>query len=500
MIDMRTMDNFAAALLITSLFWATCCSCSGGDDPSVSPGDPTGYTTDVEYYEFAPSVKESELYTVKVAGKYVTVYPTHETHLAWFGVDEGKVQVEVTLQGTKISSATVRPVSIEHNAKVKDGKLVFEMSKYDKVSVEFNGSIDNPLFIFANPIDSLRPSKDDPSVKYYEAGKVYTEKNIVLTEACKEIYLEPGTIVEGNILGADLDGVKIHGGGLLLTSDYVGRYASEFYQPFSIAFTHCPNSRFEDFTNIFAAGGWSSLYTNCDNSEVYNVHTIGIETSPGEKTNNDSMDIIGGKNVKVTKTFLYGHDDCFCLKSQKFLLKGDVDGIYYEDCIGWNVDAGNTFEIGYETNIDIKNVHYKNIYAIHSGTSGSDYRRAGVSIHNGGRATISDVTYENVYLEDVMEFGIYLSCLSHDYNAGYDDDGNKLEYSPGYIKNVTFTNLNILSVHSGKGYCVIRGYDSEHIVSDVSFSNFKYCGKAVTSLNDPIWRVKTNCSNIIFNN
>ncbi len=99
-----------------------------------------------------------------------------------------------------------------------------------------------------------------------------------------------------------------------------------------------------------------------------------------------------------------------------------MDGIWYEDCIGWNVDAGNTFEIGYETNVDIRNVHYRDIYAIHSGTGTSDLRRAGLSIHNGAAGTVSNVTYENAYLEDVMEFAVYLACLKHNYNIGYDDE------------------------------------------------------------------------------
>ncbi|MDE7127068.1 MAG: hypothetical protein K2O58_04135, partial [Bacteroidales bacterium] len=114
-----------------------------------------------------------------------------------------------------------------------------------------------------------------------------------------------------------------------------------------------------DLTNLSISGGWESLYTNCHNSNIINVKTLGTNSAPGVKTNNDSMDIIGGINVHVSKCFLYGHDDCYCLKSQKFKLKGDVDGIWYEDCIGWNVDAGNTFEIGYETNVDIRNVHYR---------------------------------------------------------------------------------------------------------------------------------------------
>ena len=178
-----------------------------------------------------------------------------------------------------------------------------------------------------------------------------------------------------------------------------------------------------------------------------------------------------------------------------------MDGIYYEDCIGWNVDAGNTFEIGYETQLDIKNVHYKDIYAIHSGTgtNGQEMKRAALSIHNGAAGTISNVSYENAYIEDALEFAIYIACLKHSYNIGFDDEGNALSYSPGKIRDLSYTNINVLNVRPGRGACVIQGYDNEHQVSKVTFNGFNYLGRQITSLDDGIWKIKKNCSDIEFN-
>lgn len=455
------------------------------------------YAEEVEYYEFAPQVKESALYAVKAGGKFIKVLPTDEPHIAWLGVNEGKVRFEISLQSGVVNDAVVRPVAKNYDYWIENGKLVLILGKYDRVSVEVNGDIANPLFLFVNPIDKDRPSKDDPSVKYFEAGKIYEAGNIILSEDCKEVYFEPGTYVYGNILAVDIEGVNIHGGGFLDSKGNEGRYG-EFYQPFSIALNRCHDSRMEDYTHRFATGGWTSLFTNCNGSDIVNVHSIGMQSAPGVKTNNDSMDIIGGNDVDVKHCFLYGHDDCYCLKSQKFKLKGEVDGIRYEDCIGWNVDAGNTFEIGYETNIDISNVSYKNVYSIHSGTSGTDMRRAAFSIHNGAAGTISGVTYENAYVEDAMEFALYLACLTHGYNIGYEDDGTPIEYSPGKITGVTYRNINVLNVREGKGKCVIQGFDADHQVSDVTFDGFVWMGTNVMSLEDPVWSIKSNCSGINF--
>lgn len=444
--------------------------------------------SEIEYYEFDPSLRESELYSVKAGDRFAYIYPTYEPHICWFGAsDDGYVRVEVDLQGAKISSVDVHPFAVDFRKEVAGNKLVLFLKTYDRVCVEFNGSQENPLLIFVNPIDRDRPSKDDPSVLYFEAGKVHNAGAITLTDECRRVYLEPGAIVDGTIFAKDVRGVEISGGGLLRTID-CARSHSDFYQPFSIALNSCESASVRDITNICNSGGWVSLYTNCHHSWITNVHSLGINSAEGVKTNNDSMDIIGGKDIHVSKCFLRGHDDCYCLKSQKFKLKGEVDGIWYDDCIGWNVDAGNTFEIGYETMIDITNVHYTNIHSIHSGTSSSELRRAAVSIHNGGAGTISNVTYENVYLDDVQEFAIYLSCLSHNYNIGYEEDGQTpLTYSPGKIDGVTMTNVKVFSTRPLKGKCVIRGYDWDHTVSNVTFRNFEHLSQKVTGITDAVW-------------
>lgn len=475
-------------------------ACAKSDQPSGQGGENS--TTDVEYYGFSQRVADSEIYSVKANGQEIKVFPTDEPHIAWLGAAEGiSVKFEVRLRNGVIKNADVRPLGKKYDFKISaDGSLVLDLKCYDRVSVEINGDIENPLFIFVNPIDKEKPSKNDPAVMYFEAGKIYEAGDIVLSDVCPEVYLEPGTYVKGNILGLNVPGVRIHGGGLLNSVRNPGSHDEEFYQKFGVALSGCENARLDDFTSIFAGAGWSSLYVNCHNSIITNLKALGLSDPAVERTvNNDSMDIIGGRNIRVSKCFLRGHDDAYCIKSQKFKLKGEVDGVWFEDCIGWNVGAGNTFEIGYESQIDIKNVHYKDIYAIHSGTSGTDLRRAALSIHNGAAGTVSDITYENAYIEDAQEFAVYLACLDHGYNLGYEEDGKTpLKYSPGRIRNVSYRNIHVMNVRPGKGGCVIRGYDEEHNVSGISFENFDYLGKKVTSLGDQVWKEATNCQEISF--
>ena len=90
-----------------------CSSCSGNKKEVTQPD--VEYTDDVEYYNFSPRVPESQLYAVKVAGEFIKVFPTYEPHLAWFGVDEGTVKVEVSLQSGRVEKAVVRPLGKNYN-------------------------------------------------------------------------------------------------------------------------------------------------------------------------------------------------------------------------------------------------------------------------------------------------------------------------------------------------------------------------------------------------
>ena len=74
--------------------------------------------------------------------------------------------------------------------KIDDQTIVFKANPYDRIIAEFDSSEDKQLFIFVNPKSETagKPSKDDPDVMYYEAGKDYDVKHIQVPSG-KTLYL-----------------------------------------------------------------------------------------------------------------------------------------------------------------------------------------------------------------------------------------------------------------------------------------------------------------------
>ncbi|MDE5731640.1 MAG: hypothetical protein K2H95_01175, partial [Bacteroidales bacterium] len=137
-------------ICVCMLMYVSCTSCTSGpagDNGGPAPDDKTVLADEMEYYEFAPQIMESTKYTVKANGTYIFVYPTIEPHLAWVGAGEGKVKCEITLQDAKAESVVVHPVAKNYEQSFADGKLTLYLEAYDRVSVEFNGDMDNPLFL-----------------------------------------------------------------------------------------------------------------------------------------------------------------------------------------------------------------------------------------------------------------------------------------------------------------------------------------------------------------
>ncbi len=83
-------------------------------------------------------------------------------------------QVEVIIKANRdIKWVGVRPLSAGVKPIFKDSTITFSLSKPVQLSIELNGSIRMPLFVFANAPEKNKPSKGDPNVRFFEAGKIH---------------------------------------------------------------------------------------------------------------------------------------------------------------------------------------------------------------------------------------------------------------------------------------------------------------------------------------
>jgi hypothetical protein len=148
----------------------------------------------------------------------------------------------------------------------------------------------------------------------------------------------------------------------------------------------------------------------------------------------------------------------------------------------WNALCGNAFEIGFELNLsELKNITFVDNDIIHVEAG------ATISIHNAGTASVSNIVFDNIRIEDsrqkLFDFAKFRSQYSED---GTRDtalknqlylhsvwDGvlivpanKKAEHAKyrGNIKNVLLKNIQIID--GGLPFSIFYGYDDEHKVSD----------------------------------
>ena len=450
---------------------------STGGGGSTDEWGPTGARTEI--YTYSNAVNPSRYYYIEVNGQNSLVIPCidtpaegqpeYEHNICTFGCD-GEVLVEVNSYSEAITEAAILPKSRNYEYKIENGSLFFRMKPGDRVAVELNGKTDNDIFIFANPLESDKPSETDPNVKYYKAGTVTDAGSIALASG-QTIYIEGGAVVNGRISSTGTSDIAIRGCGIL--NSYDNSVSTR-----GIQITDASNVTI-DGPILMNDSGWSTFIIESDNVKINNYKAVAIWNPANNNGNeNDALDLLGCTNAVVTGCFGYAHDDVFCVKSQKWTYGAPVENIVFDDCIAWNYRSGNSFIIGAEINQDVTDVTYRNCVSIRSaGNPGGTLNRAGLAVHNCAGSHVSDILFENIVLEDCMEYGIHL-----DIRKSYVNNlGNGVEYSPGTIDGVILRNIDILKAPARGNFAF--GYDEDHQIRNVVFENVIQEGVKITQEN-----------------
>jgi hypothetical protein len=164
----------------------------------------------------------------------------------------------------------------------------------------------------------------------------------------------------------------------------------------------------------------------------------------------------------------------------------------------WNAEWGNAMEIGFELQTkSISGVTFKDCDIIHVERGGA------FTIHNGDYATVENIRFEDIRVEDsrekLIEFRIGLSIYSGDCPQEYHRQNPDRKRSPlgqwmpvteaelgqyaekrGRIRNVHFKNIDVTTEKALPSFLI--GYDDgEHSVENVRIQNLRINGGVVTS-------------------
>jgi hypothetical protein len=161
-------------------------------------------------YGIPDGFARSPAFSVDVDGVGVPVGHTNPADFACFCTD-GPVVVAVTLQAP-VTKAVVRPLSRGIVPTVDGCRVSFRLDSPANVSVEVEGA--PALFLFASSPERDVPSRNDPAVRWLEAGTVHDLGEVVL-ESGQTLYVEGGAVLRGNVVAKGAGDIAVRGRGIV---------------------------------------------------------------------------------------------------------------------------------------------------------------------------------------------------------------------------------------------------------------------------------------------
>lgn len=416
---------------------------------------PTHIWAEVVTYKAPVAASGASDFAVKVDGKNLFVNNARIAGYAIFSCN-GPVSMEITWMGT-IESVVVRPLSLGIKPIIKDNKITFTLPKPTNVSVEINGNIRRPLFIFACPLETNSPKSGDPRIIYYNSGRIHNT-GLVELKSGDTVYIAGGAIVRGAFVAENADNITIMGRGILDGSSY---HKGERRM---IEMLKCTNLYIKDIV-IFNSGHWTVPLKKCDTVNITNLKIVNWRDW------DDGIDICGSSNVTISNCFIRTKDDCVAIKSVYYpWMTGDgiedVKNVTVQNSVLWNGVWGNGLEIGFETRAEsISDIVFRDNDLIHV-----EGREGTFTIHNGDRANVSNVLYENIRVEDSAGYLIDFKILESRYSK---------DKERGRVVNIRFNNIDV--VGDVFPTSIMHGFDNTHSIDGVILSNFRIHGKTISN-------------------
>jgi hypothetical protein len=459
-------------------------------------------------------------YEVEVNGKPVFVYQS-PVPAAYCSFDMSG-PVDITIKANRdIKWVDVRPLARNIKPVFRDNIIKIHLDQPAQLSIELNGSIRLPLFLFANAPETDKPQKKDRNIIYFEGGKAHYP-GIITLKNNQSVYIEGGAVVIGIIKANKAKNIKVFGRGIL-----DGTYNQHFNdslikaKPFNPALLTAASGKYQRFLefidceNVTVSGitlhnstTWQVVPINCQRVRIENIKIISDQPS------DDGIDVVRSRDVTIRNAFIRTKDDCIVIKAHLNYPKNVVvDQVLVEGCTLWNALWGNAIEIGFELNAaEIKNITFRNNDIIHVEAG------ATLSIHNAGSGHVKDVLFENIRIEDARQKLFDLAIFRSRYSEDGTDDPEEIKqlylhgawdgvlkvpadkkgfHAPyrGKISNITFRNISI--AEGLFPYSVFYGYNQEHNIQNIIVDNLVVHGKKIT---DPATAkfYTENTGNIVF--
>lgn len=390
--------------------------------------------------------------------------PLARTPVAYFDF-EGSAIIRIKVPEKELNSVKISPVSYGLKPEIdkENHTVFFTVTQPEVYTVTFNDSPDRAVHIFANPLEKDIPSKDDKNVIYIGPGEWNIES--ITMESGQTLYLSGGAVVHTIVNGNFVNNVKVMGRGIIDGSHLDGWQGKTAYIP--LKFDNCENITLQDVI-LLNSNAWVCQAFNSKNGVIDGLKIISA------RPNGDGITLQSCENYEVRNGFVRSWDDSLVVKNYD----RNSNDITFSKMQLWT-DLAQSMEIGYETNkgnkpdAKITGIRFEDITVL------NNFHKPVISVHNADDATVSDVVFRNITVENAqMGSGDgsempYLIDLHITQNSNWSKTRER-----GQIRNITIENVRVLS-----GKCSpsrIKGFDEAHTIENVSIKNLEILGEKIT--------------------
>jgi len=387
---------------------------------------------------------------------------------------EGKIQFSLQTNFPLNNACVIRPLSAKVAPFFDNSRRVIYFTIDNPGSYTIELSAKRVIHLFASAIGRESSVKEKatmifaPGIHNHENDARIDANNLCHLSSNSIVYLAPGCLFRGGFVGDNSSNITIGGYGFIDGSAFE-RNADNGSKLIPLDFNFCTNLVFSGFSVLDPAGWCFNLYFG-NTIAITNVNII------SSRSNGDGISIQSCQNVEVKSCFIRSWDDSLVVKNYNQWSNSSIEGItrhiHFSSCRIWT-DLAQSMEIGYETIGPVMDdITFTDIIVLHA------YHLAPISIHNANNASLTNVAYRNITIEDAdvdVSNGKAID-FSNAFSSAWST--NHKTTALGSVDTVILQNILFLSgnddlIVSIKGAIDTRsGYNnSEHDISNVSIND-----------------------------
>jgi hypothetical protein len=486
----RVVDLLTKSKEINAVMDGNTASRTEASDPQIKPT--------LVVYEGPNLIKQNDTAKISVEDTALFVYncPVNNTH-SWVGSDEmtpdyipmsyfdfeGIVNVKIQLVNVEaLKDVVIRPLSSGIKPVIDGNTLSFTISEPGQYSIEYNNDIKNTVFLFANPLESEIPDKNDKSVLYLGPG-VWDMGTLTLADN-QTLYVAGGALVYGNVYANAAKNINVKGRGIIDGSKYDGWLTPGSTAKVPVNFEHITNPSVEGVI-LMNPNAWTLNCLSCTNGKIENVKII------SSRQNGDGITLQSCNDFDIRNSFIRSWDDSVVVKNYE----GNSNNITFSNLLLWT-DLAQSCEIGYETNkgnrpdAKISNIFFNDITVLHN------FHKPAISIHNSDDALVTDIQYNNIVVEDASMGKGDAGANNQLIDLTIMQSGWSTTASRGSIRNVSFKNIKVLEGQATSSRMI--GFSKKSSIENVTIEGLEILGKEIKSADDAKLSRNEFVSNVVF--